>query len=85
MAGYTLKPIPVKITLFRAEHNPSGSEKRDPTFGWEGYAQKGVDVIVVPGNHMVLIRWPFANDLGKALQRAIDALEECPEDPPESP
>ncbi len=80
MAGYTLKPIPVKITLFRAEHNPSGSEKRDPTFGWEGYAQKGVEVVVVPGNHMVLIRWPFANDLGKALQNAIDTLANRPED-----
>ncbi len=77
MAGYTLKPIPVKVTLFRAEHNPSGSEKRDPTFGWEGYAQKGVDVVVVPGNHMVLIRWPFANDLGRALQKAIDNLEQA--------
>lgn len=75
MTAYEIKPIPAKVTLFRAEHNPWKTEMRDPTFGWDQFARDGVKVVVVPGNHMVLIRWPFATDLGKALQREIDALE----------
>ncbi|MCF6284869.1 MAG: amino acid adenylation domain-containing protein, partial [Candidatus Hydrogenedentes bacterium] len=75
MAEYKMKPIPARITLFRAEHNPWKTEQRDPTFGWSQYAEKGVNVVVVPGNHMVIIRWPYATGLGKALQREIDQLK----------
>ena len=78
MDQYTLVPIPAAITLFRAEHNPWKTEKRDPTLGWGLYAGKGVRIVVVPGNHMVIIRRPYATDLGKALQRAIDELQEKP-------
>jgi amino acid adenylation domain-containing protein len=75
VAKYKLVPIPGEITLFRAEHNPWHSERRDPTYGWSRYAQKGVRVVEVPGNHMVIIRYPYAIGLGKALQRVIDDLE----------
>ena len=76
LVEYELRPIAATITLFRAAHNPWRTELRDPTLGWSRYAEKGVNVVVVPGNHMVIIRRPYANDLGKALQRAIDAVQE---------
>lgn len=75
VADYRLVPIPVQITLFRAEHNPWHSERRDPTYGWGRYALKGVRVVEIPGNHMVIIRHPFAVGLGKALQDVIDDIE----------
>lgn len=75
IAKYKLVAIPGEITLFRAEHNPWNSERRDPTYGWSRYALKGVRVVEVPGNHMVIIRYPYAIGLGKALQRVIDDLE----------
>ncbi len=75
VAEYTMEPIEGQITLFRAEHNPWGSERRDPTYGWGQYARKGVRVVEVPGNHMVIIRHPYAIGLGKALQGVIDELE----------
>ncbi len=75
VAEYTMEPIEGQITLFRAEHNPWGSERRDPTYGWGRYARKGVRVVEVPGNHMVIIRHPYAIGLGKALQGVIDELE----------
>ena len=73
--AYTMSPIPVEITLFRAKHNPWRSERRDPTYGWGRYALKGVRVVEVPGNHMVIIRHPYAVGLGNALQRVIDEVE----------
>ena len=75
VAEYKMEPIQGQITLFRAEHNPSRSERRDPTYGWSQYARKGVRVVEVPGNHMVIIRHPYAVGLGKALQGVIDELE----------
>jgi thioesterase domain-containing protein len=75
VADYRLVPAPVKITLFRAEHNPWRSERRDPTYGWGRYALKGVRVVEIPGNHMVIIRHPYAVGLGKALQGVIDDIE----------
>ncbi|MBL7644926.1 MAG: amino acid adenylation domain-containing protein [Candidatus Hydrogenedentes bacterium] len=75
VAEYVMEPIEGQITLFRAEHNPWRSERRDPTYGWSRYARKGVRVVEVPGNHMVIIRHPYAVGLGRALQRVIDELE----------
>jgi amino acid adenylation domain-containing protein len=75
MSRYRMTPVDVSVTLFRAEHNPWRSERRDPTYGWSQYAARGVRVVEVPGNHMVIIRHPYAIGLGKALQRVIDELE----------
>lgn len=75
MSRYRMTPIDVAVTLFRAKHNPWRSELRDPTYGWSSYARKGVRVVEVPGNHMVIIRHPYSVGLGKALQNIIDELE----------
>jgi thioesterase domain-containing protein len=68
-------PISAEVTLFRAQHNPYKSERRDPTYGWGRYALKGLRVVEVPGNHMAMIRPPYATGLGQALQRIMDELE----------
>jgi thioesterase domain-containing protein len=72
---YEMVPIPVKVTLLRAQHNPYKSERRDPSLGWSLYALNGVQIIELPGNHMVLIRNPYAFGLGRAIQQAIDEVE----------
>jgi thioesterase domain-containing protein len=76
MGRYRMRPVPVHVTLFRAEHNPERTEAWNPTLGWGDFATKGVDVVVVPGNHMVIIRHPFAKGLGRALQEALNKVAE---------
>ncbi|MBL7644925.1 MAG: amino acid adenylation domain-containing protein [Candidatus Hydrogenedentes bacterium] len=75
IGDYRMVPIQAEITLFRAQHNPYKSERRDPTYGWGRIALKGVRIVEVPGNHMAMIRPPYATGLGQALQRMMDALE----------
>ncbi len=75
IGDYRMVPIPAEITLFRAQHNPYNSERRDPTYGWGRYALKGLRIVEVPGNHMAMIRPPYATGLGQALQRMMDELE----------
>lgn len=75
MSRYKMTPVDVEVTLLRAKHNPWRSERRDPTYGWSQYARKGVRVVEVPGNHMVIIRHPYSIGLGKALQGVIDEVE----------
>lgn len=75
LSDYVTRPANVRVTFFRAEHDPWHAERMDPTFGWGPYAKKGVKVVMVPGNHMVIIRHPYAAGLGRALQREIDLIE----------
>jgi amino acid adenylation domain-containing protein len=75
IGDYRMVPISAEVTLFRAQHNPYKSERRDPTYGWGRYALKGLRVVEVPGNHMAMIRPPYATGLGQALQRIMDELE----------
>lgn len=69
---YVLKPLPVRIELLRVDFNPMEPGPKDTTLGWARFAEKGVHVEIVPGNHIVMYREPFVKHLAAALQRALD-------------
>ena len=49
---YRSPPYPGKITLFRHMQQPSTAlYDSDPLLGWGGVAQRGLDVVDVPGAH----------------------------------
>ena len=75
MYAYVTKPYPGRVTLFRASFDPWGQARRDTTLGWKHLAGGGVDVHVIPGNHLVIMRKPFVDDLARQLQRCLNAVQ----------
>ncbi len=55
---YRLRPIKGKITLFVAERRVTAKANVDESRGWSGFAQGGVDVRTVPGDHFSILRNP---------------------------
>ncbi|MCL4693050.1 MAG: hypothetical protein KJ060_11140, partial [Candidatus Hydrogenedentes bacterium] len=55
---YKLRPIKGKITLFVAERRITAKANVDESRGWSGFAQGGVDVRTVPGDHFSILRNP---------------------------
>jgi amino acid adenylation domain-containing protein len=54
---YQPRKFPGRLALFRAEETPDwiGSRFDDPFMGWGDLAAQGVDVQVVPGDHLTLL------------------------------
>ena len=73
---YVMRPYPGSVTLFRASRDPYGFIPRDSTLGWRGIAQGGVDVHVIEGNHITLVREPFVGKLAKMLQVCLDNVQQ---------
>ena len=73
---YAIDSYPGRVTVFRAEHDPWREADKDPTLGWAKFAEEGVEVHVVPGNHMVLLRSPFVETFAKEFQKGIDCARQ---------
>ncbi|GMW00485.1 MAG: hypothetical protein AMXMBFR84_16220 [Candidatus Hydrogenedentota bacterium] len=64
------KPAPYSghIDVFRTEDFLADVRLHDPeSFGWNGLAEKGATVTRVPGNHVELMRKPYVEAIGRAL------------------
>ncbi len=48
------------------------ARRADPTMQWTGLAAEGVDVHVVPGDHLTMLRKPHVQVLADTLARCID-------------
>jgi amino acid adenylation domain-containing protein len=75
MGKYGYHPYPGRVTLFRTEFDPHGYAEVDPKCGWGNYAEGGVDVHTVPGNHFVLLREPFVRTLAERMCEALEAAQ----------
>jgi aspartate racemase len=77
--NYELHRYPGRVTLFKANEELEGPSP-DPTLGWSEWANAGVEVHVVPGNHANLVYEPhvevLAEKLSACISRALSA-EEC--------
>lgn len=67
---YVAGPYGGRLELFRAESG-SGS-MTDPTAGWSGLAQEGVEVQVLPGDHYSLLKAPHVEELAARLRASMD-------------
>jgi thioesterase domain-containing protein len=78
--NYVLHRYPGRVTLFKASDDLSGN-LLDATLGWSDWAEGGVDVQVVPGNHATMVYKPNVETLADKLAACIDQLQldlECP-------
>ncbi|MBW4647611.1 MAG: amino acid adenylation domain-containing protein [Kastovskya adunca ATA6-11-RM4] len=60
-----------KITLLRATTQVSGTDG-DPTLGWSQLTMKEVDVHLVAGNHLTILKKPHVQVLGEQLRRCLE-------------
>jgi len=65
---YVPQPYPGKITLFRVQ-GPG-----DPALGWDRWAQEGVEVHEVPGEHSSMVLDPHVQVLAERLRACLDGV-----------
>ena len=67
---------PGKVTLLRAEHQPlTRRAQLDPSLGWTDFAEEGVDIKIIPGNHVVMLRKPYIEFLGRRLSASLNEID----------
>jgi thioesterase domain-containing protein/acyl carrier protein len=69
---YKPRVYPGRVTLFRARMQPFFST-HDPDKGWRQLAVGGVDIRVVPGNHLGMLQEPHVQILAKQLRVCLDS------------
>jgi len=72
--NYVLHRYPGRVTLFKAGEDISGTIA-DPTLGWSDWADGGVDVQVVPGNHANMVYKPNVQILAAKLTACLDQVQ----------
>jgi amino acid adenylation domain-containing protein len=75
MRDYKPTPLPVPITLFRANTQWLSHLALDSTLGWSDLAKIEVRVRTVPGNHATIITEPLVRQLAKILSDELDAAQ----------
>jgi len=69
--SYIPKPYAKSVVLFRVEDR--GPEyARDPSMGWDACVQGGVEVHIVPGGHVDMMRMPSVGVLAAKLAAYLD-------------
>ena len=72
---YFMEPINCRLTLFLADQNYSRFYE-DTRLGWSEYALKGLEIHVVPGNHLSIMYPPNVKILAEKLKVCINRVEE---------
>ena len=73
-ARYEIAPYPGKLTVFRAQHDPSAP--RSPDLGWGRFAAGGVAAYEVPGDHHTLTHDPNVQVLAAQLAASLRAADD---------
>jgi len=68
---YVMRAYPGAMALFRPKGVGYAATERDATLGWGTLAMGGVDVHVIEGNHITLMRRPHVESLARALQSCL--------------
>jgi len=72
--NYVLHRYPGRVTLFKASEDLSG-HFLDPALGWNDWADGGVEVHLVPGNHATMVYKPNVETLAEKLAACIDRVQ----------
>ena len=76
LRDYRPTPLPVPITLFRANVQTLSHLALDSTLGWSDLAGSAVRVRIVPGNHESITTEPLVRQLAKMMLDELDAAQE---------
>jgi len=71
-ASYKPRRYAGRVVLFRAASRPAGVY--DPLPTWKSVARGGLDVVVIPSDHLGLIQEPAVRQLAVALDRHLEPL-----------
>lgn len=71
--NYHLEPFDGKIYLYKAKISVHYVEY-GKFLGWEKYANKGVELFEIPGDHFSMLQPPYVTNFGTVLQNNIDDL-----------
>ncbi len=74
LSQYRPRMYPGRLTLFRARMQPFLSS-HDPEKGWGRLAAGGLDIRVIPGNHLGMLQEPHVRVLAAQLRACLDAAE----------
>jgi thioesterase domain-containing protein/aryl carrier-like protein len=76
--AYVAKPWPERIVFFRTgevtEEGPASNPRREPDLGW-GRVTAGVDIHVVPGEHLTMVAEPYVQELARQLAHCLEEAE----------
>jgi amino acid adenylation domain-containing protein len=72
--NYLLAAQPVHVHVFRSTEQVYYLDDTEH-LGWKEFAQQGVTVYDIPGNHYSILDAPYAQACAQALQRALDASQ----------
>ncbi len=68
--GYVPQVYPKRITLFKTSVQLRIAD--DPSMGWGKLASEGVEIHLIPGNHLTMLRKPHVQVLAEQLRACID-------------
>lgn len=73
---YVPQPYDGRVLLFRSTMGYRRPEMRmaDPLMGWKKMVRGKLDVHVIPGNHLKIVREPAVKQLGEILRSCLDVL-----------
>jgi aspartate racemase len=71
---YKPRVYPGRLSLFRARMQPFFSS-HDPEKGWGKLAARGVEIRVVPSNHLGMLQEPHVRVLAKQLRACLDEAQ----------
>ena len=71
---YQPRVYPGRLILFRARMQPLFSA-HDPDKGWESLAAGGLEIKVVPGNHLGMLQEPHVKVLAEQLRAYLDEAQ----------
>jgi amino acid adenylation domain-containing protein len=74
LSNYRLRTYPGRLTLFRARMQPLFSSHA-PDNGWGGLAAGGLNIRIVPGNHLGMLQEPHVKVLAEELRSCLDQAQ----------
>jgi thioesterase domain-containing protein len=74
LTKYRCERYPGKMTLLRAKDSRPTDKwySPDPAFGWSEFITKGIDVKLVPGDHLTILQSPQVQVTARCLQACIE-------------
>jgi thioesterase domain-containing protein len=76
---YKLANYPGQITLLHAQDKPDwlGTSFDDPQMGWGTFAKGGVEVLMIPGSHLEIVKYPAITTLARRLRACLLARQDA--------
>jgi thioesterase domain-containing protein len=75
LRNYRPAPLPVTITLFRADKQLLSHLALDRSLGWSKVTKREVQVRTVPGTHESIMAEPLVRQLAQTLSAELDAAQ----------